>query len=88
MSAETTDHGPRPSLSPHAMSVRDAIKLADRWSAGWKEEPGGLGEVLSVLVDRVVVLEARVKEAEKATREAYDQVQALTLDLAFLDKRV
>jgi len=88
MSAETTDQGPRPSLSPHAMSVRDAIKLADRWSAGWKEEPGGLGEVLSVLVDRVVVLEARVKEAEKATREAYDQVQALTLDLAFLDKRV
>jgi len=88
MSAETTDQGPRPHLSPHAMSVRDAIKLADRWSAGWREEPGGLGEVLSVLVDRIVVLEARVKEAEKATREAYDQVQALALDLAFLDKRV
>jgi len=78
----------RPSPSPHAMSVQEAIKLADRWSGGWKEEPGGLAEVLSVLVDRIVVLESRIKEAEKATRQAQSHIQALTLDLAFFDKKV
>ena len=77
-----------PSLSPHAMSVKEAIKLADRWSAGWKEEQGGLAEVLSVLVDRIVVLESRLRESEKATKQAYDHIQALTLDLALFDKKL
>lgn len=77
-----------PSLSPHAMSVKEAIKLADRWSAGWKEDQGGLAEVLSVLVDRIVVLESRLRESEKATKQAYDHIQALTLDLALFDKKL
>jgi hypothetical protein len=81
-----TEDAPRPSV--HAMTVQEAIKLADRWSAGWgREEAGGLGECLSVLVDHIVVLEGRVREAQKAVVKAHDQVQALTLDLAFLDKR-
>ena len=82
----STDSLPSPSV--HSMSVKEAIKLADRWSAGWKEEQGGLAEVLSVLVDRIVVLESRLKESEKATKQAYDQIQALTLDLAVFDKNL
>lgn len=70
-----------PSLSPHAMSVKEAIKIADRWSAGWKEEPGGLGEVLSVLVDRIVTVESHLRETQKALSAAQDRIQALSLDL-------
>ena len=77
----------RPSLSPHAMSLKEAIKLADRWSAGWKEEPGGLGEVLSVLVDRIVTVENHLKETQKALAQAHDRIQALSLDLGLKEQR-
>lgn len=77
----TTEDPTRPSLSPHAMPLKEAIKLADRWSAGWKEEPGGLGEVLSVLVDRIVTVENHLKETQKALAQAHDRIQALSLDL-------
>lgn len=80
-----TESPPRPSV--HAMTVRQAIALADRWSAGWgREEAGGLGECLSVLVDHIVVVEGRLREAQKAVIKAHDQVQALTLDLAFMER--
>jgi len=82
----STDSLPSPSV--HSMSVKEAIRMADRWSSGWKEEQGGLAEVLSVLVDRIVVLESRLRESEKATKQAYDHIQALTLDLAVLDKKL
>lgn len=78
---EVTEEPTRPYLSPHAMPLKEAIKLADRWSAGWKEEPGGLGEVLSVLVDRIVTVENHLKETQKALSDAHDRIQALTLDL-------
>lgn len=69
-------------LSPHAMTVKEAIKLADRWSAGWgAEEAGGLGECLSVLVDRIVTVENHLKETQKALANAHDRIQALSLDL-------
>jgi hypothetical protein len=80
-----TEDAPRPSV--HAMTVREAIDMADRWSAGWgREEAGGLGECLSVLVNHIVVLEGRVREAQRAVIKAHDQVQALTLDLAFMER--
>jgi hypothetical protein len=76
-----------PSLSPHAMSVKEAIRIADRWSGGWQETPGGLQEVLSVLVDHIVTTESRLKGIQKALLDSQDRIQALSLDLAIREHR-
>ena len=76
-----------PSLSPHAMSVKEAIKIADKWAVGWKETPGGLQEVLSVLVDHIVTTEGRLKGIQKSLVDSQDRIHALSLDLAIKENR-
>ena len=76
-----------PSLSPHAMSVKEAIRIADRWSGGWQETPGGLQEVLSVLVDHIVTTEGRLKGIQKSLVDSQDRIQALSLDLAIKENK-
>ena len=87
VSTEVMDEITPPALSPHAMSVKEAIKIADKWAVGWKETPGGLQEVLSVLVDHIVTTEGRLKGIQKSLVDSQDRIQALSLDLAIKENR-
>lgn len=87
VSTEVMDEITKPALSPHAMTVKEAIRVADRWAGGWQETPGGLQEVLSVLVDHIVTTESHLKGVQKALADSQDKIQALSLDLAIKESR-
>lgn len=68
------------------MNYEEAIKLAKAWTSQNDADNGGWRAVISVLLQRVEMLEAHLTSLNKCYERVASENEALSLDLGFREK--
>ena len=68
------------------MNYDEAVKLAKAWTSQNDADNGGWRAVISVLLQRVEMLEAHLASLNKCYERVASENEALSLDLGFREK--
>ena len=68
------------------MNYDEAVKLAKAWTSQNDADNGGWRAVISVLLQRVEMLEAHLESLNKCYERVRSENEALSLDLGFKEK--